>query len=425
MSQKRLTFIFAFLLVVFLFNLQTFASTEKAKDLAKRAISENQIEAKTAIAELRAMGAEGLEAMFEAYHSEIKNYLEGKDPENWLRIAEALDSTAMQKNSYAARLYWHTDLEKAKAVADKQNKPILSLRLLGNLNEDLSCANSRFFRAILYPNAEISKTLRERYVLHWQRERPVPKVTIDFGDGRKIERTITGNSIHYVLDESGAPLDALPGLNNPKTFIEWLNAAQKLYTDLRSADKKIKPYILKRYHRQRLEKSSAAWREELNRVNLEMSKDENGKVVEKPTALEAGFRTMTKIVTEESILRGIVVNISALEQDTTLEKWKKLAALHESKTQFDANSIALIKRQSKQTDASGKLLENLKTYVTIDTVRNEYLFGTKLHSWFALGEAMDLEKLNDRVYAELFLTPKSDAWLGLYTPEIYVALEND
>ena len=37
----------------------------------------------------------------------------------------------------------------------------------------------------------------------------------------------------------------------------------------------------------------------------------------------------------------------------------------------------------------------------------------------------DLEALNDRVYAELFLTPKSDPWLGLVAPNTYTALPND
>ncbi len=100
----------------------------------------------------------------------------------------------------ACQLYWYTNLEQAKAAAKVSGKPILSLRLLGKLDQDLSCANSRFFRVALYPNAAISKELRDKYILHWQSVRPAPKITIDFGDGRKLERTITGNSIHYILD---------------------------------------------------------------------------------------------------------------------------------------------------------------------------------------------------------------------------------
>jgi hypothetical protein len=61
----------------------------------------------------------------------------------------------------------------------------------------------------------------------------------------------------------------------------------------------------------------------------------------------------------------------------------------------------------------------------MDTVRNEYLLHTKLYGLLTLDASReDVEKLNEKVYAELFLTPRSDAWLGLFSPEIYTALEN-
>src|SRR5207302_894835 len=113
---------------------------------------------------------------------------------------------------FTSRLYWYTDLDQAQAAAKASGKPILTLRLLGRLNEEFSCANSRFFRTVLYANAEVSQRLREHFILHWESVRPVPKVSIDFGDGRKLERTITGNSIHYILDCDGHIIDALPGL---------------------------------------------------------------------------------------------------------------------------------------------------------------------------------------------------------------------
>ena len=70
--------------------------------------------------------------------------------------------------------------------------------------------------------------LRDEFVLHWQSVRPVPKVTIDFGDGRKLERTLTGNSIHYVLDSDGRPIDALPGLYGPQAFLRGLENARSV-----------------------------------------------------------------------------------------------------------------------------------------------------------------------------------------------------
>jgi hypothetical protein len=35
-----------------------------------------------------------------------------------------------------------------------------------------------------------------------------------------------------------------------------------------------------------------------------------------------------------------------------------------------------------------------------------------------------VEKFNDKVYAELFFTPKTDPWLGLLMPDAYTAIDN-
>lgn len=72
------------------------------------------------------------------------------------------------------------------------------------------------------------------------------------------------------------------------------------------------------------------------------------------------------------------------------------------------------------------MLAKLRTSIALDTVRNEYLLHRQIHQWFINSEAPDdLETLNERVYAELFLTPSSDPWLGLVVPDTYTAIEND
>src|SRR5215212_5897657 len=105
---------------------------------------------------------------------------------------ELLDKVCAQKDCHTSRLFWYTDLDEAKAAAHALGRPILSLYMLGRLDEELSCANSRFFRVMLYSDPVIATILRDRYVLYWHSVRPVPLVTIDMGDGRKIQQTITG-----------------------------------------------------------------------------------------------------------------------------------------------------------------------------------------------------------------------------------------
>ena len=141
--------------------------------------------------------------------------------------AGVLDRVCRQRDCAWSGLYWYTDLESAKAEARRTHRPILALRLLGNLDEELSCANSRYFRTILYSDRRISAYMKANFVLEWESVRHVPVVTIDFGDGRVMRRTITGNSIHYLLDENGTPIDALPGLYAPAAFLAQLERWRK------------------------------------------------------------------------------------------------------------------------------------------------------------------------------------------------------
>src|SRR6267142_85329 len=145
--------------------------------LANDAVSSNTTVAQSATTALRAFGPAGLETMLKTHADLIKSHTPPgigiqKNDEDWLRLKSALDSIARQRDSYVSRLYWFTDLEQAKAAALASGKPILSLRLLGNLDDELSCANSRFFRTTLYSNPRIAAAMRNGFVLHWSSERP-------------------------------------------------------------------------------------------------------------------------------------------------------------------------------------------------------------------------------------------------------------
>src|SRR4051812_28603556 len=162
--------------------------------------------------DLRGLGPAGITA-FVARH--------GRGP------SVELDRICAQHEAHASLLYWFTDLPAAIAEAKRTARPILSLRLLGRLDQAMSCANSRFFRRLLYPHAAINPVLRDHFVLHWQSVRPVPLVTIDFGNGKRLTRPLTGNSVHLVLDPAGRPVDALPGLVSPDVFAVQLAQARR------------------------------------------------------------------------------------------------------------------------------------------------------------------------------------------------------
>jgi hypothetical protein len=72
------------------------------------------------------------------------------------------------------------------------------------------------------------------------------------------------------------------------------------------------------------------------------------------------------------------------------------------------------------------MIRNLERSVAEDSVRNEYLLHAQVHTWFLENKLpATLDDLNEKVYAELFLMPKSDPWLGLVPPDAYTALPRE
>ena len=419
---------FALVLGLMLFlSISALAAT--SEELARDAASENPVTAAEAVKTLRAMGKDGLESLLVKYAGEIQKFGEtGNATENWKRIAAAIDTVAMQRDAYASHLYWYTSIEHAKAEAKRTGKPILSLRLLGNLNEEFSCANSRLFRSILYSNAEIAKYLSENYILHWKSVRPAPKVTIDFGDGRKIERTLTGNSIHYVLDANGQIIDALPGLYSPQAFLKFV-------TDAKAAnDMPVEPRMTRKGQYAAFRKKTFYKIVNERERNVRAAKitlvEPKAPVAAVPTAIEAAPRAMAKmIVTSEiSILDSVSDGFSKYRGQLDFGDWQKLAALYAPNSKIDASGLAFIKRQTHNTiteEQFAGLVKKLEEFAALDTTMNDYMFRTRVYGILSENNNDNLEKINERIYAEIFLTPRSDEWLGLYSPDIYTALDGN
>ena len=420
---------FLSLLLLVLFSAQLTLAKKSAEALARKAVSENVAEASPAIEELRALGPAGLQTLMAQYGEEISRHVahpSAASDEQWQRISTALDTVAQQKNSYIAGLYWHTDLEAAKKASAESGKPILSLRLLGKLTDEFSCANSRFFRTVLYSNASVSEYLREHYVLHWQSVRPVPKVTIDYGDGRKLERTLTGNSIHYILDSQGRPIDALPGLYGPSAFQRALINAESMFKHTSGKDDRLRDSFLLVYYREQQRKIAIDWALDTTKIG---GKVPAGFIIQKGAngdALIIAPLAITKAATETPILRAMTGAIDALGQVTDEDAWKKIAQLHSDLAVLDDRSIGLIKSQNPtlEDEEMKRLLRRFQELIALDTVRNEYLLHSQLYTWLMRDPARkDLEKLNEKVYASLFLTPGSDPWLGLFSTDVYTALD--
>lgn len=383
---------------------------------------------------LRARGPQGLEAALAGY--EIARG-EHADAATLDRLAAAADASAKQKDAVHTGLYWYTDLEEAKRAAQAQHKPILSLRMLGHLDEDLSCANSRFFRTTLYPQEGVRQRLHDRWILHWSSERPVPVATIDYGDGRVVRRTITGNSIHYALAEDGRVIDAIPGLYPAQAFAELLDAAS-LVAVSNTSD-------LAPFHAAGIDRSTQGWQLLSARIGVEplLPADPTARAMPQligfpaPPAVAAIPVAPSKAIVEMPVVRRIAPAI-ALPQPGDVENvdWSRYGAALRSGVTIDAPTRAIMRAKAPLDWSTGaprpiddaafdRLVEAYIDHVALDLARNEYAYHPVIRRWLMEEPGVSLADLNARVYSELFLTPADDPWLGLVPPVAYSGIQGD
>lgn len=357
--------------------------------LVLAATSDDSQKAVAATQELRRRGPRALEYV-----------LSRTEPAALLRWKTLADAVAAQRDSHFCGLYWHTDLAAAQAVAKRENKPILSLRLLGKLTDELSCANSRFFRTTLYPQAAVRSLLAERFVLHWESVRAVPIITIDFGDGRSIKRTITGNSLHLVLDGHGRTVDVLPGLYGAGFFARVLQQAEPLAKQAVKLDDSHFKTELAKFHQQQLDDQQQRWADDWKQLGAE--------------------------------------SIPALGHELDEVTWANLAQRYVTEMAFDGMTVAAVAAKQPAEVAGriamGKsvtetpalrLVRNLVPVIGQDTVKNEYHLHCLIHQWMSNEPLHETQALTSRIYNELFLSPLNDPWYGLSKPDVYSAVEND
>jgi hypothetical protein len=370
------------------------------------------------IAESRRAGPAGLETFLEAHGEALDACGAGAGP-GCEELLGALDRVAGQRGAIHSRLFWYTDLEAAKAAARASGRPILSLHLLGRLDEDFSCANSRFFRTVLYADASVARVLRDRFVLHWKSVRPAPRLTVDFGDGRRLERTLTGNSVHYVLAPDGRPVDALPGLLSPGAFLAGLDRAEAMAQAWAQGPATRREAALRAAHRAellRLQSRLAAETASLGLVPAALAGPSDPSA---PRVANADRLAVTKSVVELPLVAGMTARPDRAPQGDA--PWRAIGVRHLNEARLSDSARRLVGREAG--DAAGAV-RRLEERIAEDTARNELDLHARLHGWFAEGSApAELEALNARVYRELFLAPEpDDPWAGLSPDDLFVGL---
>jgi hypothetical protein len=381
------------------------------------------------VAALRAQGPAALDGMLARWD----RMAPGPDRD---RLALTIDSVAGQRYATMSRLYWYTDLTAAQQAARTLDRPILALRMLGRLDEDLSCANSRFFRTTLYANAEVSKLMRDNFVLYWSSERPVPRVTIDYGDGRRLERTTTGNSAHYVLDAAGRVLDVLPGLYAPAVFRAELTKSAQLAQRVRRLGEGERARAVADHHRRERDAANQRFTSvaglAFTRTRRLLAKDEMGD----SAVARAQRTTMAKARVEVPELGKIGIDAGSVPTSDTAawatigqKVWGIFAAkgpaVLDARTRgfvAHVHNAGPVKASQAELDA---MLARLEQSIVADTAINDLILRTRIRNMLAVAELRGFEQLNAWIYSSVFQTPKSDAWLGLLPRTDFTGLPGD
>jgi hypothetical protein len=356
-----------------------------------------------AIAELRDAGQDGLDELIER-----RAALGVSDP-RWDML---IDRVAGQRYATHSRLFWYTDLEAAKAEAKRAGKGILSLRLLGRLDEDFSCANSRFFRTMLYPDPTVVAVLRKHYVLHWESVANAPKVTVDFGNGRVLTRTITGNSLHYVLSAHGEVVDVMPGLVGPDAFAMWLATAVSVTRELAAAPSLEVRDAAIAAHRNKVHATLLAqWKTLLQRIGVKAPQSHSELLaVTTPSVLETLAEVHSVRLSKES--RALVESLMPPAPDLA-----DGALGFRPRLAFRAMPIAIGKSRAEQPILDK--LDGVVASLVRDELNNAYSLRARA-LMIAVGAPVELA--TQGIYAELFRTPLDDPWMGMAPLDVFTAL---
>jgi hypothetical protein len=135
------------------------------------------------------------------------------------------------------------------------------------------------------------------------------------------------------------------------------------------------------------------------------------------------------VVDEYSILR-VYDDFAKFEPSIKFDDWDKLSKVYAPHAGLDEQTVAMIGRQVATTGLTAEELKSLfaklNNFASLDTTRNDFLFHTKIYEWLNRQRTVqDVEQFNAQVYAQLFQTPNTDKWLGLYSTDVYTALDGN
>ncbi|MDG2103635.1 MAG: hypothetical protein P8J91_07785 [Pirellulaceae bacterium] len=101
---------------------------------------------------------------------------------------------------------------------------------------------------MLFSNAAIATFMDNHFEPVWVSMRPVPQITIDFGNGHRIKRTLHGNVATWVCAADGTAIDVLPGTYAPEVWVQEIEKLKTVHEDFAAIEKSRRRQFLHDYH---------------------------------------------------------------------------------------------------------------------------------------------------------------------------------
>lgn len=251
---------------------------------------------------------------------------------------------------------------------------------------------------MLLSDPQVVQFLSNEVVPCWETARPAAKVTIDFGDGRVLKRTLMGNTVLYLCLPDGSVVDAFPGVYTPTDF---LNEAKKSLDFLRKCGDSISPLQVRDWHKEQI---TAAIKSEKMRITMSKA------VVESPLLKALGMSAERGVAkTQSQLPKGIDPTADPKSAFAALSaKVEDVSKRPASAEQIRAAYANVPKEKQPTPEQLGKMA------VDMDSRNNVILVRPAVHLLFATYDTLPTPRsCRDVVFKQLLHVPIDDPYLGL------------
>ncbi|MFO0936277.1 MAG: hypothetical protein U0798_07165 [Gemmataceae bacterium] len=231
----------------------------------------------------------------------------------------------------------------------------------------------------MFSSVNVSRIINGLFEPVWVNVREVPIVTIDFGNGSKIARTLNGNVATYVLSNDGSVLDILPGIYKADAYVEQLDQLAKLHHYL-------------------------VFQTPINRQ------------VPNAEKFKAYHETQALMIKEGKPPQKIVMNFAAAVSKARIENPLKLAVVDVAVATKKANATAQTRPQktaaAPNESAVSQELQSWKELAD-DTELNETMNRKLIHEFLAKSGPVPTKDVTKWLYKNVLHADLDDPTLGL------------